>query len=262
MSSLECHSAKTGEPPVPRKGPTDDGILRSLQEQGGTADRRTQVPWSRTRRRARGGGPGRKEGLFARFKRGLKRTAQLLNTDIRDLFKQEGRLVDDDFLRDLFAILIRTDMGTGPADAICEQVRTRLPRPRRQDGGRSPGHPSQTPGIVGPTGTTDRVCRIRPDRDHGRGRQRIGQDHLDRQAGPHVPRPGQAGDSRRGRHVPGGGRRAVDGLGRARRRRNWSRASRAAIRPASPIARSPGRWRAGRTSASSTPRAGCRPRPT
>ncbi len=48
----------------------------------------------------------------------------MLNTDIRDLFKQEGRLVDDDFLRDLFAILIRTDMGTGPANTICEQVRT------------------------------------------------------------------------------------------------------------------------------------------
>jgi len=66
--------------------------------------------------------PAEKEGLLARFKRGLKRTAQLLNTDIRDLFKQEGRLVDDDFLRDLFAILIRTDMGTGPANTICEQV--------------------------------------------------------------------------------------------------------------------------------------------
>jgi fused signal recognition particle receptor len=62
------------------------------------------------------------EGLLSRFKRGLKRTAQLLNTDIRDLFKQEGRLVDDDFARDLFALLIRTDMGTGPANAICERV--------------------------------------------------------------------------------------------------------------------------------------------
>ena len=68
--------------------------------------------------------PPEKEGLLARFKRGLKRTAQLLNTDIRDLFKQEGRLVDDDFLRDLFAILIRTDMGTGPANVICEQIRS------------------------------------------------------------------------------------------------------------------------------------------
>ncbi len=68
--------------------------------------------------------PSAPEGLFARFKRGLKRTAQLLNTDIRDLFKQEGRLVDEDFARDLFALLIRTDMGTGPANAICEQVQS------------------------------------------------------------------------------------------------------------------------------------------
>ena len=62
------------------------------------------------------------EGVFSRFRRGLKRTAQLLNTDIRDLFKQEGRLVDDEFIRELFAIIVRTDMGTGPANEICEQV--------------------------------------------------------------------------------------------------------------------------------------------
>ncbi|MBC8869553.1 MAG: signal recognition particle-docking protein FtsY [Planctomycetes bacterium] len=65
-------------------------------------------------------------GIFARFTQGLKRTRQLLNTDIRDLFKQEGRLVDEDFLTELFAILIRTDMGGGPAGEICDQVRTDL----------------------------------------------------------------------------------------------------------------------------------------
>ena len=61
-------------------------------------------------------------GLFDRFKQGLKKTAQVLNTDIRDLFKQEGRLVDDDFLRELFAILVRTDMGGGPAGQIRDDV--------------------------------------------------------------------------------------------------------------------------------------------
>ena len=64
------------------------------------------------------------EGVFARFKRGLKRTAQLLNTDIRDLFKQEGRLVDDQFLGELFAILVRTDMGAGPAGEIRDEVQS------------------------------------------------------------------------------------------------------------------------------------------
>ena len=36
-----------------------------------------------------------KQGLFSRFRQGLQKTTQLLNTDIRDLFKQEGQLVDD-----------------------------------------------------------------------------------------------------------------------------------------------------------------------
>ncbi|MBC8352452.1 MAG: signal recognition particle-docking protein FtsY [Planctomycetes bacterium] len=65
-----------------------------------------------------------KKGIFGRFKQGLQKTAQLLNTDIRDLFKQEGALVDDDFLTELFAILIRTDMGAGPAATIRDQVKT------------------------------------------------------------------------------------------------------------------------------------------
>jgi fused signal recognition particle receptor len=47
----------------------------------------------------------------------------LLNTDIRDLFRQEGRLVDEEFLSELFAILVKTDMGIGPAGEIRDQVR-------------------------------------------------------------------------------------------------------------------------------------------
>ncbi|MFO0904739.1 MAG: signal recognition particle-docking protein FtsY [Pirellulales bacterium] len=61
-------------------------------------------------------------GIFDRIKSGLQRTAQLLNTDIRDLFKQEGRLVDEKFLGELFAVLVRTDMGNGPAGAIRDQI--------------------------------------------------------------------------------------------------------------------------------------------
>jgi fused signal recognition particle receptor len=67
-----------------------------------------------------------KVGLLARLRQGLKRTAQLLHTDIRDLFKQEGRLVDEEFLTELFAILVRTDMGVGPAGEIRDQVRNDL----------------------------------------------------------------------------------------------------------------------------------------
>lgn len=61
-------------------------------------------------------------GWFDTLKQGLKKTAQVLNTDVRDLFKKEGRLVDDQFLNELFAILVRTDMGAGPASEIREQV--------------------------------------------------------------------------------------------------------------------------------------------
>ena len=62
------------------------------------------------------------KGMFARFRQGLKKTTQLLNTDIRDLFKQEGQLVDEDFLDRLFASLVKTDMGAAPANAIKEEV--------------------------------------------------------------------------------------------------------------------------------------------
>ncbi len=37
-------------------------------------------------------------GLFAKMRGALSKTRQALNTDIRDLFKSEGRLVDDEFL--------------------------------------------------------------------------------------------------------------------------------------------------------------------
>jgi len=64
------------------------------------------------------------KGWFARFKQGLKRTKQILNTDIMHLFKQDGRFVDDEFLRDLFAVLIKTDMGGGPAGEIRDEVKS------------------------------------------------------------------------------------------------------------------------------------------
>jgi fused signal recognition particle receptor len=63
-------------------------------------------------------------GLFEKFKKGLGKTAQLLNTDIRDLFKSEGRLVDDAFLDEVFAMLIKTDMGVEAAQETVEDLRT------------------------------------------------------------------------------------------------------------------------------------------
>lgn len=61
-------------------------------------------------------------GLFSRFRQGLQKTTQILNTDIRDLFKQEGQLVDDAFLGQLFATLVRTDMGAASANVIRDEL--------------------------------------------------------------------------------------------------------------------------------------------
>jgi fused signal recognition particle receptor len=61
-------------------------------------------------------------GLWKRFRQGLEKTRSVLRTDIRDLFKSEGRLVDEQFLDELFAILVRTDMGGGPASEIQERI--------------------------------------------------------------------------------------------------------------------------------------------
>ena len=63
-----------------------------------------------------------KKGLFARLKQGLKKTTSVLNTDIRDLFKAEGRLVDDEFLGEVRDVLIKTDMGVASAKEIVNEL--------------------------------------------------------------------------------------------------------------------------------------------
>jgi fused signal recognition particle receptor len=64
--------------------------------------------------------------FFERLKAGLAKTAQVLQTDVRDLFKREGRLVDEAFLEELRGALVRTDMGPAAAEAIVADVRERL----------------------------------------------------------------------------------------------------------------------------------------
>ncbi|TWU03539.1 signal recognition particle-docking protein FtsY [Neorhodopirellula pilleata] len=61
-------------------------------------------------------------GVLAKITGGLNKTRRVLATDIRDLFKSEGRLVDEEFLGELFARLIRTDMGIKPANLIKDEV--------------------------------------------------------------------------------------------------------------------------------------------
>ncbi len=70
-----------------------------------------------------------RKSVFGRFKQAVKKTVAVLNTDIRDLVGAEGRLVDDEFLEELYAHLVKTDMGAGPAgevrDAVARKHRAR-----------------------------------------------------------------------------------------------------------------------------------------
>jgi fused signal recognition particle receptor len=63
-------------------------------------------------------------GLFDKLKQGLKKTTQLLKTDLRDLFKAEGRLVDESYLQEWFEHLVKTDMGVQAGRAIADELGT------------------------------------------------------------------------------------------------------------------------------------------
>jgi len=63
-------------------------------------------------------------GIFDKFKQGLAKTSQLLKTDIRDLFRAEGRIVDQTFLDELFETLVKTDMGVVAAQEIVDEIGT------------------------------------------------------------------------------------------------------------------------------------------
>ena len=65
-------------------------------------------------------------GLFEKFKQGLKKTTQLLKTDIRDLFKSEGQLLDESLTDKLFAGLIKMDIGVQSAKETVEEVQTQF----------------------------------------------------------------------------------------------------------------------------------------
>ena len=64
--------------------------------------------------------------LWTRVRQGLKKTRDVLRTDIRDIFKSEGQLVDEEFLNRLFAILVKTDMGARPAAEIRDNIESKF----------------------------------------------------------------------------------------------------------------------------------------
>jgi fused signal recognition particle receptor len=62
-------------------------------------------------------------GWFDRLKQGLQKTKQLLQTDVRDLFKA-GEILDEAQLEQFEARIIRTDMGVAAAGKIIAELRT------------------------------------------------------------------------------------------------------------------------------------------
>lgn len=61
-------------------------------------------------------------GLFDRLKTGLKKTKDILRTDVRDLFKA-GDLLDERLLEEFEGRLIRTDMGVAASNRIVSRLR-------------------------------------------------------------------------------------------------------------------------------------------
>ncbi|MSR56367.1 MAG: signal recognition particle-docking protein FtsY [Planctomycetaceae bacterium] len=61
-------------------------------------------------------------GLFDKLKRGLQKTKDLLQTDLRDLLKS-GEILTEPKLEQFYSRLIATDMGVASAKAIIEELR-------------------------------------------------------------------------------------------------------------------------------------------
>jgi fused signal recognition particle receptor len=62
-------------------------------------------------------------GILSKLKSALTKTIKIFNTDVRDLFKSSGRLVDEEFLEELFSMLIKTDMGVVATNDTVNEIR-------------------------------------------------------------------------------------------------------------------------------------------
>lgn len=61
-------------------------------------------------------------GLFDKLKQGLKKTTQLLKTDVRDIFKA-GEILDEAKLEKFESRLVQADLGVKAADEIVSELR-------------------------------------------------------------------------------------------------------------------------------------------
>ena len=73
-------------------------------------------------------------GLFDKLKQGLQKTKQLLQTDVRDLFRA-GEILDEAKLEAFEARLIRTDMGVAAAGEDRRRTAGQASRPHGRRAG-------------------------------------------------------------------------------------------------------------------------------
>lgn len=71
-------------------------------------------------------------GLFARLKRGLTKTREILNTDIEDLFKGK-RQIDDEMLEEIEELLITSDIGVQTAMDLMKIIHRKASRIEHPD---------------------------------------------------------------------------------------------------------------------------------
>ncbi len=112
MAIWKPFGKKSAEQPEPSADPPADSPIDEVDQPIGAAAGPDQSP----------GNDRKSGGMMGRFRQALKKTVAVLNTDIRDLVGKEGRLVDDEFLDELFEHLVKTDMGADPANKIREAV--------------------------------------------------------------------------------------------------------------------------------------------
>ena len=125
-------------------------------------------------------------GLFDKLKQGLKKTNRLLHTDIRDLFKAQGRLVDESFLTELFERLVKTDMGVEAAQEIVDEVGETFRARVVHEAEVVDKIKQKLKTLLAQPAEPIRFAACGPDRHHGGRRERLRQDHDHRQAGADV----------------------------------------------------------------------------
>ncbi len=78
--------------------------------------------------------PGNESGWTARLKQGLKRTREVLNTDVTELFARHPK-IDEALYEELETLLIGADVGVAATEHVIRALRERAKRDRLADAG-------------------------------------------------------------------------------------------------------------------------------